>query len=108
MVGAAIGLAQSGKIPLCYSITPFLLFRPYEFHRLYLDHENVPVKLIGIGRDDDYGQGFSHDATGDTDVLDLFKNIVQYRPNTLEDLSNCWDQFINNNSPSYVNIRRTL
>ena len=46
MVGAAIGLAQSGKIPLCYSITPFLLFRPYEFHRLYLDHENVPVKLI--------------------------------------------------------------
>jgi len=108
MVGAAIGLAQSGKIPLCYSITPFLLFRPYEFHRLYLDHENIPVKLIGIGRDDDYGQGFSHDATGDTEVLDLFNNIVQYRPDTLEDLSNCWDQFITNNSPSYVNIRRTL
>lgn len=108
MVGAAIGLAQSGKIPLCYSITPFLIFRPFEWHRLYLDNENIPVKLIGIGRGDDYGQGYSHDATGDTEALDLLSNIVQYIPNTLDDLTSCWNDFIFNNKPSYVNIRRTL
>lgn len=108
MIGAAIGLAQSGKIPLCYSITPFLLFRPFEWLRLYVDHENIPVKLIGIGRGDDYGQGFSHDATGDTLALDMLPNIVQYIPDTLEDLSSNWNDFIFNNKPSYVNIRRTM
>jgi len=108
MVGAAIGLAQNDKIPLCYSITPFLLFRPFELLRLYVNHENVPVKLIGIGRGDDYGQGYSHDATGDTEALDLLSNIQQYIPNTLDDLRSCWDTFINNNKPSYINIRRTL
>ena len=30
MIGVAIGLALEGKVPLVYSITPFLLYRPFE------------------------------------------------------------------------------
>ena len=55
MVGTACGFAMEGMKPLCYSITPFLLYRPFELIRNYLDHEEIPVKLIGGGRDDDYG-----------------------------------------------------
>jgi len=29
MIGLAVGLAYSNKIPFCYSITPFLLYRPF-------------------------------------------------------------------------------
>ena len=39
MVGMAIGLEQSGYIPICYSITPFLLYRPFELLRNYLNNE---------------------------------------------------------------------
>ena len=33
MIGMAAGLAMDGKIPVCYSITPFVLYRPFEFLR---------------------------------------------------------------------------
>ena len=50
MMGMASGMAMDGKIPFVYSITPFLLYRPFEFIRNYVDHEKLPVKLIGGGR----------------------------------------------------------
>ena len=33
LMGAGIGLALDGKIPILYSMTPFLLYRPFEFIR---------------------------------------------------------------------------
>ena len=36
MLGAACGMAMEGKIPVVYSITPFLLYRPFEFIRNYV------------------------------------------------------------------------
>src|SRR3990167_546756 len=46
----AIGLALDGKIPFVYSITPFLLYRPFEALRTYINYEKIPVKLVGSGR----------------------------------------------------------
>ena len=40
MIGIAIGLAENNKIPICYSITPFLLYRPFEYLRNYVNYEN--------------------------------------------------------------------
>ena len=76
MIGMGVGLAMEGKIPVCYSITPFVLYRPFEFIRNYLHHEQIPVKLVGSGRDDDYGPcGFSHYACEDTKVLEALSGI---------------------------------
>src|SRR3990167_11159429 len=78
-VAAAIGMAQEGKIPVVYSITPFLLARPYELIRNYIDHEKVPVKLIASGRDNDYlHDGFSHWAGDDKQILSAFSNIQSF------------------------------
>ena len=46
MIGMAVGFALDKKIPVCYSITPFVLYRPFEFIRNYLHHEQIPVKLV--------------------------------------------------------------
>jgi transketolase len=46
MMGAAVGLALEGKIPVVYSISPFVLYRPFEWIRNYLNHENINVKLV--------------------------------------------------------------
>ena len=44
----------------------FKLLFIFEFIRNYVDHEKLPVKLIGGGRDKDYGYlGFSHWAEED-------------------------------------------
>ena len=53
MIGMAVGMAMEGIIPVAYSITPFVLYRPFEVIRNYVNEENIPVKLVGSGRNDD-------------------------------------------------------
>lgn len=109
MIGAAIGLAESGKIPICYSMSSFLLYRPFEFLRNYVSAERIPVKLIGSGRDKDYSHdGLSHWAHDDEQVLAALPNIKIYKPETLEELNQIWPEFINSAEPAYLNIKRKI
>lgn len=108
MLGAAVGLTHCNKIALCYSITPFVIFRPYEWIRNYLDHEGAPVKLVGAGRDQDYGHlGFSHWGVDDETALRAFPNIKIYKPESIAELEEIWPEFLYNNKPCYLNVRRT-
>ena len=105
MVGLCCGLAMEGKLAVAYSITPFLLYRPFEWIRNYLDHEKIPVKLVGGGRDKDYGYlGFSHWAEEDIDILSNFKNIETYKPKKIT--SEIFKKFIYSSSPGYINLQR--
>ena len=105
MVGMASGLAMDGYIPLVYSITPFVIYRPFELIRNYLEHEKIPVKLIGGGRDKEYGYlGFSHWAEDDIDFLINFKNLELFKPKELTKKD--FDELINNGLPSYMNLKR--
>lgn len=89
MIGISVGLALEGKIPIVYSITPFLLYRPFETIRNYLDYEKIPVKLIGAGRDKEYlDNGFSHWSEEDREVMKIFKNIKSFWPETVEEIPN--------------------
>lgn len=107
MLGTAVGLSHCGKIPVCYSITPFVVFRPYEYLRNYLDHELANVKLIGTGRDEDYGHlGFSHWATDAPRALSVFDNITQWHPETKEELQERFQNWLLTPGPAYLNVRR--
>ena len=105
MVGIAVGLAQSGYIPICYSITPFLLYRPFELIRNYLNYEKANVKLVGSGRNDDYSHdGISHWAYDDIEIMSSLKNIELYKPDDITD--EIIELFLYNDKPSYINLRR--
>lgn len=107
MMGMATGLAMEGKIPVVYSITPFLLYRPFEFIRNYLDHEMIPVKLVGGGRNDDYGYlGFSHWAHDDKRIMSVFDNITKTHPETLQELQAGFETFMYDGRPRYINLKR--
>ncbi len=107
MVGIGVGLALEGKIPLVYSIIPFLLYRPFETTRNYLNHEGIPVKLIGGGRDKDYGpNGFSHWAEEDRQVMKIFDNIESRWPKTKEEIPGLIKKMIENQKPAYLNLKR--
>ena len=105
MMGMAAGLAMDGKIPVCYSITPFVLYRPFEFIRNYLNHESIPVKLVGSGRNEDYGVcGFSHYACEDLEVMKIFSNIEVHHPQSPADID--IKKFLYSSTPSYINLQR--
>jgi transketolase len=107
MVGIGIGLALEGKIPFLYSITPFLLYRPFEAIRNYIDHENIPVKLIGAGRDRDYHHdGFSHWAEEDRKVMAIFRNISSHWPKSNSALKTVIERSIRYKRPYYINLKK--
>jgi transketolase len=107
MMGMAIGLAMEGKIPFVYSITPFAIYRPFEMIRNYIDHENIPVKILGGGRDEEYGYlGFSHWASEEIAALNVFENLIKFKPHTQEELENAFRFAVNENKPTYINLKK--
>lgn len=107
MLGLSVGLALGNRIPIVYSITPFLLYRPFETIRNYIDHENIPVKLIGSGRDKDYkDDGISHWCEDEKQIMDIFTNIVAKRPKNMKEIPSLVKDMLKSDRPWYVNLRR--
>ena len=107
MMGVAIGLALEGKIPVVYSITPFLLYRPFELIRNYIDHENIPVKLVGSGRDLDYHiDGFSHHSEDDKEIMAAFTNIDTLHPQDKILVDDATKYILGTKRPFYLNLKR--
>lgn len=107
MLDIAVGLALEGKKPFCYSITPFLLYRPFETIRTYIDHEQIPVRLCGSGRDKDYEHdGYSHDATDVTVIMGTLPNIKQHWPEDIEELELMFQQMLLVDKPHFISLKK--
>jgi len=107
MLGIACGLAQDGKIPFVYSITPFLLYRPFEILRTYISHEKLNVKLCGSGRDFDYEKdGWSHHCPDAKQILDCLPNIEQYYPDDKKEIPNLVNKMVKVNEPCFISLKR--
>lgn len=106
-IGIAVGLALEGKIPVVYSITNFVLYRPFEFIRNYLDHEGIAVKIVGAGRGKDYGDdGYTHQVEDLGKVLDCFPNIEKFIPKTKEEVPAMVKEMLFNKKPTFINLQR--
>ena len=103
MMAVAVGLALKGKIPIVYSITPFLLYRPFEVIRNFINQETIPVIMVGGGRNNDYNAGISHDAS-DHEILKSFTNINFIVPKNKEDFN--LEDIVYSNNPIYLNLTR--
>lgn len=107
MVGIGIGLALEGKIPFVFSISTFLLYRPFETIRNYIDHEKIAVKLVGSGRGKDYiHDGFSHWAEEDKEIMKIFTNIRSKWPETNEEIPRLVEEAVRNEVPYYINLKK--
>jgi transketolase len=107
MIGIAVGMAYQGKIPVVYSITNFLLYRPFEFIRNYINKEKLHIILAGGGRDKDYKEdGLTHWSEDAKQVLKCFPNIKQLWPETNEEAAIALDQGLEEKSPLFISLTR--
>lgn len=78
MISMAAGMALEGLRPVVYSITPFLIERPFEQIKIDIDEQNLAVLLIGYA---DYPtHGPTHRPLNAEGLIGLFKNIKGYFP----------------------------
>lgn len=78
----AAGLAIDGLRPVVYSITPFVLERPFEQVKIDIDEQNLPVMLIGYS---DYPtHGPTHRPLNPERLSTVFKNLQCYFPTSSE------------------------
>lgn len=103
----AVGLAYAGKIPVVYTITPFL-YRGFETIRTYINHEKLPVIMIGAGRDDDYSKhdGYSHDAQDIKEILGTQKSIYQFYPKDVDIMKLHIDCALKDKKPAFISVPR--
>tara|TARA_B100001057_G_C22809154_1_gene934687 strand:- start:287 stop:799 length:513 start_codon:yes stop_codon:yes gene_type:complete len=83
LISVASGMALEGLKPWVYTITPFLIERPFEQVKLDIDQQNVNVKLVGFA---DYPTlGPTHSELNAKETIKLFKNITSFFPkNSIE------------------------
>lgn len=114
MMGMAVGLAYKGKRVFVYSITNFLIYRPFETIRNYIMQENLPICLVAAGRDKDYeSDGISHHSTDVKAVLGALEsvtplevNLKTYFPDDKDQISDILDEILLICSPSFISLRR--
>lgn len=106
MLDMAVGMAFSGKRPFVYSITNFLIYRPFETLRTYINAENIPVVLCASGRGRDYSHdGISHQSEDAKQVMDCLPNIVQHWPESKEEIPELLET-LRKDVPHFISLRR--
>ena len=78
IIGVAAGAALQGLKPWVYTITPFLIERPFEQIKLDIDQQKTNVNLVGFA---DYPSlGPTHSELNDKKLMKLMKNIKSFYP----------------------------
>jgi transketolase len=103
MIGLASGMALMGLKPYVYTITPFLIERPFEQLKLDIDQQNVNVKLVGYA---DYPTlGPSHSELDAPYMMKIFKNIHSYFPKNALQTRNMLEEAYKSNNPCFISLK---
>ena len=103
MISIASGMAQEGLLPLCYTITPFLLERPFEQIKLDIVQQNQNVKLVGYGSYDAIGP--SHTALNVKATCDIL-GIACVEPKDSKETEEVIEKIMKEDKPYFVSLKK--
>jgi len=103
MIGVSAGMALEGLKPWVYTITPFLIERPFEQVKLDIDQQNVNVKLIGFA---DYPTlGPTHRELDAEKLTQLFTNITSFFPRDGDETQSMMYEAYEKNGPAFISLK---
>lgn len=105
MTGVAAGLAMEGKIPIIYSIVPFVTMRNFEQIRNDICYQNLNVKIVGIGAGFSYGPyGHTHHGLEDVGILRTLPNMVILAPGDPIEVTLATEAMMIHKGPVYLRL----
>ena len=103
IISVASGMALEGLKPWVYTITPFLIERPFEQIKLDIDQQNVNVKLVGFA---DYPTlGPSHAELDGKKLMKLFSNIESFFPKNGDETETVVGKAYTMQGPAYISLK---
>ena len=103
MIGFSAGMALEGLKPWVYTITPFLIERPFEQVKLDIDQQNVNVKLVGFA---DYPTlGPTHTELNGKEMMKLFNNITSFFPKDGDETQRMTYKAYEKNGPAFISLK---
>jgi transketolase len=103
MIGVSAGMALEGLKPWVYTITPFLIERPFEQVKLDIDQQNVDVKLVGFS---DYPTlGPTHTELNGKKLMQLFNNITSYFPKNGQETKAMVHRAYKKYGPTFISLK---
>ena len=103
IIGISAGMALEGLNPWVYTITPFLIERPFEQIKLDIDQQNANVKLVGFA---DYPNlGPSHSELNGKKMMKLFKNIKSFFPKNSEQTAQIVKKVSQTKGPAFISLK---
>ena len=103
IIGVSAGMALEGLKPWVYTITPFLIERPFEQVKLDIDQQNVNVKLVGFA---DYPTlGPTHSELDGKKLMNLFNNITSFFPKDGDETKKMILKAYDKNGPAFISLK---
>ena len=103
IISAASGLALEGLKPWVYTITPFLIERPFEQIKLDINQQKANVKLVGFA---DYPTlGPTHSEINAKKMMQLFKYIKSFFPRNNSEVIKFTKKAYSLKSPCFISLK---
>ena len=103
IISVASGMSLEGLQPWVYTITPFLIERPFEQIKLDIDQQNVNVKLVGFS---DYPTlGPTHNEVDGPALMSMLPHIKAFFPKDGDQTENCVNQAYQIDGPAFISLK---
>ena len=103
LIGVASGMSIQGLKPLVYTITPFLIERPFEQVKLDIDQQKANVNLVGFA---DYPNlGPTHSELNAKKLTSLFKNIHSFFPRNSNETEKYVKKTYKIKGPTFISLK---
>ncbi len=103
IIGIAAGAALQGLKPWVYTITPFLIERPFEQIKLDINQQKANVKLVGFA---DYPSlGPTHSELNGKKLMSLMKNIKSFYPKDGYETQKMVEKIYKIKGPTFLSLK---